>query len=256
MEIVEALAHVADLVFRIGQLRLELLEVRIRLQLRISLRNREQRLQRTAQSIIGFHFRLGSRCVGDGRTRSDDLLKRARLMRGVAFHRFDQIGNKVATSLQLHVDLRPGVVDHIAHFHEVVVQHDRRNNEHDDNRENNSKYHDFAFQTEVSAPCAPCAIIIRNRALAQRLRNQRSPKRCVGAPASNRPAKATPNPESQSPSPRARNPKRGRQSSQRIPICHTAPNKLGHATCSMITRFCAEHRGSNRRLAHRARARQ
>ena len=113
-------------------------------------------------------------------------------MRGVAFHRFDQIGNKVATSLQLHVDLRPGVVDHIAHFHEVVVQHDRRNNEHDDNRENNSKYHDFAFQTEVSAPCAPCVIIIRNRALTQRLREQRSPKRCTGEPASAPPRKGGP----------------------------------------------------------------
>ena len=36
-------------------------------------------------------------------------------------------------ALQLHVDLRPGVVDAIAHAHKVVVHRDKRDDENHDN---------------------------------------------------------------------------------------------------------------------------
>lgn len=53
-------------------------------------------------------------------------------MRCVALDGLDEVGDEVEPALQLHVDLRPSVVDAIAHAHEVVVHRDERDGENDD----------------------------------------------------------------------------------------------------------------------------
>ena len=47
--------------------------------------------------------------------------ERARLVRGIALDRLDEVRDEVETALQLHVDLRPGVIHHVAELDEVVV---------------------------------------------------------------------------------------------------------------------------------------
>ena len=55
--------------------------------------------------------------VGDG-------FERFALMAHVAFHGFDEIGDQVVAALELHIDLRPGVVHVVAQPHQAVVDRD------------------------------------------------------------------------------------------------------------------------------------
>ena len=53
-------------------------------------------------------------------------------MRGVALDRLHEVRDEIQAALQLHVDLRPGVVHHVAQLHQVVVQADNRNDQNND----------------------------------------------------------------------------------------------------------------------------
>ena len=45
-------------------------------------------------------------------------------MAHVSFNRFDEVGNEVVATLELHIDLRPRVVHIVAQVDEAVVSHE------------------------------------------------------------------------------------------------------------------------------------
>src|SRR4029079_17513536 len=65
----------------------------------------------------------------------DDRLKRATLVRGVAFHCLDQVWNKVVALLELHVDVGKGLVGPLPHGDETVVDGDRPDDDHGNDTE-------------------------------------------------------------------------------------------------------------------------
>ena len=72
---------------------------------------------------------LGPRAsLGDG-------LERAALVRRVALHALDEVGDEVPTPLELNLDLRPRVVDAVALLDEPVVQRDEQERDDDDQRD-------------------------------------------------------------------------------------------------------------------------
>ena len=63
------------------------------------------------------------------RARLGDGLERAALVLGVAPHRLDEVRDQVPAPLQLHLDLRPRVVDAVPQPDEAVVERDQRQEE-------------------------------------------------------------------------------------------------------------------------------
>jgi hypothetical protein len=124
--VVEEAARRGDLVFDIGQLGLELLEVLISLEVRIGFAEREQLPQCAAQHVLGCG--LGgdpSGLRGDrGVARLHHRLQGTTFMRRVTLHRLDQVGNEVVALLSLHVDVGKGLVHPLPQGHKPVVDHD------------------------------------------------------------------------------------------------------------------------------------
>ena len=112
--IVVALTHVADLVFGVGEFSLELLEVGVRLQVGVGLRNREKALQRASEHVVCFHLRFGCGSCHNCIARLCYRFEGAAFMRSVSLHGLDKIGDQVQTALQLHIDLRPSIVNTVA----------------------------------------------------------------------------------------------------------------------------------------------
>src|SRR5207245_8975536 len=71
----------------------------------------------------------------------DDAFERVLLVRGVAFHGLDEIGNQVVATLELHVDVRPGVVALNFNAHQGVVHADEEDNEQYQDAQNNQASH-------------------------------------------------------------------------------------------------------------------
>lgn len=134
--VVVALAHVADLVLGLGQLRLQVEEVGGRLEVGIGLAHSEERLEGAGEHVLGLSARFGRRGDHGGGACLRNRLERTALVRCVALDGLDEVGDEVEPALQLHVDLRPRIVDAIAHAHEVVVHADEGNGE------NNDDYYD------------------------------------------------------------------------------------------------------------------
>ena len=67
-----------------------------------------------------------------GVARLHHSLQGAALMRGIAFHCFDQVGDEVVALLGLHVDVGEGLVDPLPHGNEAVVDHDDPSEQNDD----------------------------------------------------------------------------------------------------------------------------
>ena len=100
---------------------MKLLEVRVRLEVGVGLRDGKQVLQRTGEEAVGLHLAFGRRRVHDGGASLGNLLERAAFVGSIAFDGLDEVRDEVETALQLHVDLRPGVIHHVAELDEVVV---------------------------------------------------------------------------------------------------------------------------------------
>ena len=62
-------------------------------------------------------------------------LERATLVSRVALDRLDQVRDQILAALELHLDLRPGVVDAVAELDEAVVERDQQTDEQHDDRE-------------------------------------------------------------------------------------------------------------------------
>ena len=65
----------------------------------------------------------------------DDSLERVALVARVALDRLDQVGNKIVTALQLHVDPAPTILGTDAEPNQTVVHDDEQKPEHDDKAE-------------------------------------------------------------------------------------------------------------------------
>ena len=104
------LAREADAVLGRGQLFLQGQEVLVRLQVGIGFGDGEQRLARAGELVLG----RGVLADGLGAHRLvaglDDAFERLLLVGGVALDRLDEVGDQVVAALELHVDLRPGVL--------------------------------------------------------------------------------------------------------------------------------------------------
>ena len=104
------LACEADLVLRAGELFLKLHEVLVRLQVRVALREREQLAQRAGEHVLGLGLIVYARGVDRLLTGLDDRLERLPLVGGVALDRVHEVGDQVVATLELDVDVRPGLL--------------------------------------------------------------------------------------------------------------------------------------------------
>src|SRR6185437_7391068 len=132
--IVEEAARRRDLVLDIGELRLQLLEVRVRLQVRIALGQGEYLAQRAGELVLGGALR-GRSLPGRrhrGVARLDDGFEGAAFVRRIAFHGLDQVRDQVVSLLELHVDVGERLIDALAHRDEAVVARDHDDREDDD----------------------------------------------------------------------------------------------------------------------------
>ena len=136
--VVVDLARHRDLVLGLGELGLQVEEVLVGLQVGVGLGDREQPAERLGEEALGgAGLGRGLRARGR-RARLGDLVERAALVGRVALHGLDEVRDQVAPPAQLHVDLRPGVVDAVALLDEPVVEHDqvqREQHQHDDHRD-------------------------------------------------------------------------------------------------------------------------
>ena len=64
-----------------------------------------------------------------------DGFERAAFVGGVALHGFDEVRDEVEPALELHVDLRPGVVDLVPAPDQTVVHPDEHGNDHQDDHD-------------------------------------------------------------------------------------------------------------------------
>src|SRR5712692_561950 len=110
-------------------------------ELRIGFGEREEAFQRAGEHV----FRL---CLVGGRGGShgavaciDDAFERVLLVRGVAFHGLDEIGDQVVAALELHVDISPGVVALNFQAHQAVVHADEEDNEQYENAQKDQTSH-------------------------------------------------------------------------------------------------------------------
>jgi hypothetical protein len=117
---------------------LQLKEVGVGLEVRIGLGHREQLAQCAGQHVLGLDPLVHGAGVGDGGAGVSHRLERAALVRGIALHRLDQVGDEVAALLQLHVDVSEGLVDVLPQPDQPVVD-PHQHEDQDDNDTNDDE---------------------------------------------------------------------------------------------------------------------
>src|SRR6185312_8800661 len=133
--VVEEAARGGELVFDVGQVRLQLLEVRVGLQVRIVFRQCEKLPQRSAEHVFRRDLLLDARRGDSHIARLDDRLQRPALVRGVSLYRLHQIGDQVVALLELHIDVGEGLVGPLPHGDQAVVDADGPYNDYDNDAE-------------------------------------------------------------------------------------------------------------------------
>ena len=78
-----------------------------------------------------------------------DLLEGLPLMGGVALHGLHEVRDEVAAALELHLDLRPGLVDRHIGADELVVHPDAHEHEHHEDGDDDDGDHDSAHTSTV-----------------------------------------------------------------------------------------------------------
>ena len=124
--VVVELPRVGDAVLGRGELLLQVQEVLVGLEVGVGLGHREQAAsaRRSGRSRPG--PARPAPCALIARCGPGDRFERAPLVRGVALDRLDQVGDEVVAALELHVDLRPGVVDLVPEPDQAVVRPQER----------------------------------------------------------------------------------------------------------------------------------
>src|SRR5690606_31932754 len=134
--VVVELPRVGDPPLGAGQLLRQLGEVLVRLQVRVRLRQREQRLERPGDLVLGLGLVVGRLRRHAGVAGLDHRVERLALVGGVALDGLDQVGDEVVAARQLDVDLGPGVLDAVPQRDQAVVADDdvqrEQNDEGDD----------------------------------------------------------------------------------------------------------------------------
>ena len=101
-------SRVLDRILGLAESALQLAELLRRFQFRVVFCHREQALQSTRKLIFRNCFVCGARCLHRLGTKLGDVFESALFVRCVAFHRLNKIRDKVVTSFELDVDVRPG----------------------------------------------------------------------------------------------------------------------------------------------------
>jgi len=115
------------MVFDIGERRLQRRETCDRFELGIGLGDGDDAPERTVERVLfaGAGRGTGTRRLHRPAARRHERLERAALVAGVALHDGDDVGNEVVAALELHVDIRPGVVAQLAQPNQAVKGEDR-----------------------------------------------------------------------------------------------------------------------------------
>src|SRR6266850_1284583 len=132
-------ARVLDRLLDLGQRRLEIAEVLVGLEVGIRLGEREELAERAGQLVLGLRPRLG--CLGrdGGAAGAYHLVERALLVRSIALHGLDDVGDQIRPPLELDVDVRPRFLRPLAQPDELVVAGDDRHDETgEDEKENDA----------------------------------------------------------------------------------------------------------------------
>ena len=127
---VEVTACSSNLVLDVGNLRLQLQEVLICLQVGIGLYRYLQSCQCTRQRILSLDLVVDGGSVHGSGTSLGDTLQQLFLVLGITLYGGHQLRNQVVALLQLDIDVSEGILTIVTQFHEVVVDADARN--HDD----------------------------------------------------------------------------------------------------------------------------
>src|SRR5262249_41450019 len=130
--VVEEPAGSPELVFDIRQLGPPLLEGLGCLQGRVGFRKRKQLPPRPGENIFGGELLLRRRGNHGRIAPRTHGFEGPALVRGVTFHRFDQIGNEVMALLELHIDVGKGLIGSLPHGNKAVVDTDRPKHDDDD----------------------------------------------------------------------------------------------------------------------------
>src|SRR2546426_6419210 len=130
-------ARVLDHLLDLGQRRLEIAEVLVGLEVGIRLGEREELAERAGQLVLGLRPRLGRLRRHGGAARADDLIERAALVRGIALHGLDDVGDQIGPPLELDVDVRPRLFRPLAQPDELVVPGDDRHDQTGEDEEEN-----------------------------------------------------------------------------------------------------------------------
>lgn len=121
-------------VFDVGQVRLQAQKIVACLEIR--LRQRKKLAQYARECCFG----RGASCYalrsGRGISSLHDSFQRPALVGCIALYRFDQIGNEILPTLQLHIDIGEGLVALLPHGDETVVGSGAPNCAHDDKEQN------------------------------------------------------------------------------------------------------------------------
>src|SRR5258706_1053972 len=144
--VVEEAAAGRDLVLEVGQLAGQLLEVGVGLQVGIGLRQRDQPAERDAQLVFGGRDLCWS--LRRHRTVAGfyPLIERAALVRGVALHGLDQIGDQVVALFELHVDVGKGLADTLTERNQPVIRAEREENDNNEDADNDpARGHDHSL---------------------------------------------------------------------------------------------------------------
>src|SRR5438128_4564595 len=123
--VVVMLTRETDPVFGRFQFLLQAHEVLIRLEIRISLGDGEQALQRPCQHALRLRLFGNSPGVHGHVACLNYALQRFLFMTRVAFDCLHQVGNEVVAALELHVNLRPGILGLYPLAHQAVVNADQ-----------------------------------------------------------------------------------------------------------------------------------
>ena len=115
------------MVLDIGQRRLQRGVTRGRFELGIGFGDRDDALQRAAEGVFFPGPRRRSRLGGLHRSPAsgDQCLECGALVAGVPLHDRDHVRDQIVAALELHVDIRPGVIAQLAQSNETVEREDR-----------------------------------------------------------------------------------------------------------------------------------
>src|SRR5438067_1654716 len=122
--VVVELPRVGDAAFRTRQLLLKVQEVLVGLEVGIRLGQREERLQRAADHVLGLRLLCGALRAHGHVPGLDHGFEGLTLVGGVALDGLDEVRDQVVAALQLHVDLRPRIVDSVAQPDQPVERAD------------------------------------------------------------------------------------------------------------------------------------